>query len=116
MPKLVHWEIPVVDMKRAQEFYEKLFGWKFQSWGEAGDYTLFDSGESTGGALMKVDKMPEPAIRVYVGVDDMPAVLDRAVALGGKVGQPKSDIGGGMGFAGSLLDPWGCLIGLWSEK
>jgi predicted enzyme related to lactoylglutathione lyase len=26
MPELVHWEIPVTDMKRAQEFYEKLFG------------------------------------------------------------------------------------------
>jgi hypothetical protein len=116
VPKLVHWEIPATDMARAREFYGKLFGWTFQSWGDAGDYTLFDSGDKTGGALMKVEKMPEPCIRVYIGVEDMPATLDKVVALGGKVGQPKTDIGGGMGFAGSFFDPWGCLIGLWSEK
>jgi hypothetical protein len=116
MPKLVHWEIPVVDMDKAREFYEKLFGWKFQAWGDAKDYMLFDSGDQTGGALMKVEKMPEPAIRVYIGVDDVTAALKQAEGLGAKVGQPKTDIGGNMGFAGSLIDPWGCLIGLWSEK
>jgi uncharacterized protein len=114
--KLVHWEIPVLDTNKAKEFYGKVFDWKFQSWGDADDYTLFVAAEDNGGALMKVDKMPaEPAIRVYIDVADIPAILKKVEELGGKTGQPKSEIGGGMGFAGSFIDPWGCLIGLWSK-
>ena len=75
--KLVHWEIPVLDTNKAKEFYGKVFDWKFQSWGDAGDYTLFVAAEDNGGALMKVDKMPaEPGIRVYIDVADMPATLE----------------------------------------
>lgn len=116
MSKLVHWEIPSNDLAKSKEFYEKLFGWKFQQWSE--DYALFDAKGAVSGALMKVESLPEPGtgIRVYVGVEDMPATLARVEELGGKTQQPKTDIGGGMGFAGSFTDPCGCLIGLWSEK
>ena len=65
---------------------------------------------------MKVTKMPESAIRVYIEVDDIPATLKKAAELGGRTGEPKTEIGGGMGFAGSLHDPCGCLIGLWSKN
>ena len=116
MSKLVHWEIPSNDLAKSKEFYEKLFGWKFQQWSE--DYALFDAKGAVSGALMKVESLPEPGtgIRVYVGVEDLPATLARVEELGGKTQQQKSDIGGGMGFAGSFTDPCGCLIGLWSEK
>jgi|GEM_PF-4052556 hypothetical protein len=46
--------------------------------------------------------MPGTGIRVYVGVDDL--------AGAGEV------VRDGLGFTGSLVDPLGCLIGLWSEK
>jgi hypothetical protein len=113
MDRLVHWEIPVTDVKKAAEFYTRLFGWKMQGWSD--DYMLFDVEEGIGGALMKVDKMPEPAIRIYVGVSDVAVALKQAEGLGAKTVQPKTEIGGGMGFAGSFHDPWGCLIGLWSK-
>ena len=115
MVKLVHWEIPTTDPKKSKEFYSSLFGWKMQGWGPTDDYTLFDVEGGVGGALMKVEKMPEPCIRVYLEVDDIPAMLARIEAKGGKTAQPKTDIGGGMGFTGSFLDPCGCLVGLWSK-
>ena len=116
MSKLVHWEIPSNDFEKAKKFYEELFGWKFQQWSD--DYALFSVEGGIGGALMKVESLPEPGtgIRVYVGVDDMAATLVRVEELGGKAAQPKTEIGKGMGFAGSFTDPCGCLIGLWSQS
>jgi predicted enzyme related to lactoylglutathione lyase len=113
MVKLCHWEIPTTDMAKSKAFYEKFCGWKLQGWSD--DYVLFEVEAGVGGALMKVDKMPEPCIRVYLEVEDVAAALKRAEALGCKTGQPKTDIGGGMGFAGSFFDVCGCLIGLWSK-
>jgi len=114
MERLVHWEIPTTDMAKTSKFYIEMFGWKTQGW--ADDYLLFAVEGGIGGAFMKVDKMLEPCIRVYIGVADVAAALKKAEELGAKIGQPKTDIGGGMGFAGSFLDPCGCLIGLWSQS
>jgi predicted enzyme related to lactoylglutathione lyase len=113
MDKLAHWEIPSTDMAKSRDFYTGLFGWKTQGWAE--DYVLFEVEGGIGGAFMKVGKMPESCIRVYVGVADVAAALTKAETLGAKTAQPKTAIGGGMGFAGSFIDPCGCLIGLWSQ-
>jgi uncharacterized protein len=114
MNKLVHWEIPATDVKKSGDFYSKLFGWKMQGWSD--DYLLFEVEDGTGGGITKVEKMPEPCIDVYVGVDDIPAALKKAEALGAKVERPKTEIGGGMGFYAYLRDPGGCRIGVWSRS
>jgi predicted enzyme related to lactoylglutathione lyase len=113
MNKLAHWEIPSTDLSKSTKFYSALFGWKIQSWSET--YAIFSVEDGVGGGIAKVEKMPEPCIDVYVGVDDIPAVLAKAEALGGKVEQPKTEIGGGMGFLAFFRDPCGCRIGLASE-
>ena len=113
MDKLVHWEIASTDLARSKDFYANLFGWKAQGW--ADDYMLFEVEGGVGGAFMKVAKMPEPCIRVYIGVADVAAALVKAEGLGAKTSMPKTEIGRGMGFAGSFIDPCGCLIGLWSQ-
>jgi uncharacterized protein len=113
MNKLVHWEIPSTDLSKSTKFYSALFGWKIQSWSET--YAIFSVEGGVGGGIANVEKMPEPGIDVYVGVDDIPAVLAKAEALGGKVEQPKTEIGGGMGFLAFFRDPCGCRIGLASE-
>ena len=33
MPKVIHFEIPAEDTKRAVAFYKKAFGWKFNNYG-----------------------------------------------------------------------------------
>lgn len=113
MDKLAHWEIPSTDMTKSKDFYTGLFGWKVQGWAE--DYMLIEVEGGVGGALSKVDKMPEPCIRVYIGVADVAVVLAKAERLGAKTAQPKTAIGGGMGFYGSFTDPCGCLVGLASQ-
>jgi uncharacterized protein len=113
MNKLVHWEIPSTDLSKSTKFYSALFGWRFQSWSET--YAMFSVEGGVVGGIAKAEKMPESCIDVYVGVDDIPAVLARVEALGGKVDQPKTDIGGGMGFLAFFRDPCGCRIGVASE-
>ena len=113
MNKLAHWEIPSTDLSKSTKFYAALFGWKMQSW--SGDYALFEVEDGIGGGIAKVEKMPEPGIDVYVGVDDIPAALKKAETFGAKVERPKTEIGGGMGFFAFFRDPCGCRIGIWSK-
>ena len=34
--KVVHFEIPATDFKKAKEFYEGIFDWKLELWGDEG--------------------------------------------------------------------------------
>lgn len=113
MNKLVHWEIPSTDPAKSSRFYAGLFGWKIQE--SPGEYVLFDVEDGVGGGFNKVEKMPESGIEVYIGVDDIPTVLKRAGELGARTLQPKTGIGGGMGYWAAFADPCGCRIGIWSK-
>ena len=113
MNNLVHWEIPTTDMERSTAFYTGLFGWRFEAFSP--QYAMFGVEGGVGGALTQVDRMPEPCIEVYIGVDDIPGVLARAEELGASVIQPKTEIGEGMGFWAAFADPCDCRIGIWAE-
>ena len=43
MSKVIHFEIPADDPKRAIKFYEDVFGWEIEKW-EQGDYWLVSTG------------------------------------------------------------------------
>lgn len=113
MNKLCHWEIPSTDIESSVRFYGELFGWEFQPWSE--DYRLFSVEDGIGGGLTKVDTMPGPGIRAYVEVDDIDATLARAEELGGKVVEPKAQIGKGMGWTAAFEDTCGAYMGLWQQ-
>ena len=48
MNSLAHFAINADDVERARKFYEKVFGWKFNSWGPPGFYMI----EATGSAVL----------------------------------------------------------------
>ncbi len=112
MNSLVHWEIPSTDLRASSDFYGRLFGWRFQPWSD--EYALFEVEGGVGGGISKVERMPEPCIQVYIEVPDIPACLAQVEALGGRTLQPKTEIGGEMGYYATFEDPCGCQIGLWS--
>jgi len=114
MNTLVHWDIPSTDLAKSKAFYQKLFGWKMEQWSE--QYVLFSGPGGFGGGISKAKKVAKPCLDVYIEVASIPASLKKAVALGGKVAQPKTAIGGNMGYMAFLFDPCGCRIGLWSKK
>ena len=46
MGRVVHFEIPAGDTKRAVDFYGKAFGWKFEKWPGPMEYWLVSTGDA----------------------------------------------------------------------
>lgn len=117
MPHTVcHLEIPTTDTRRSGEFYKKLFGWKIDySWGK--DYATFNTGEGqlSGGGLDRRDEITSGDIIIYISVDDINAMLEKAAKLGAKKVKAKTEIPN-VGWYGLFADLDGNTIGLFTSK
>jgi predicted enzyme related to lactoylglutathione lyase len=120
---LINWfEIPVIDMKRAVSFYERVLAIKLNRQ-DMGDMkmALFPYPEgSTGGALC-LHPMYKPAaeggIVVYLdGGDDLDKPLGRVWEAGGQVVMPKTLITPEIGYMGFFKDTEGNTVALHSCK
>ncbi len=113
---ICHLEIPTTDLKRAGEFYKKLFGWKID-YGWGADYATFDTGEGvlTGGGLDRRDKITPGNIVIYISVDDISTMLEKAVELGAKKVMEKREIPN-VGWFGLFTDLDGNTLGLFTAK
>lgn len=122
MPRPVHFEIHAEDQDRAQRFYEAMFGWTFQAWGDSG-YRMIDTGAEgigiNGGLMRRQGPSPaggEPVASwvCTVDVDDVDAYLARAEASGGSVALPKMAIPG-VGWLAYVKDTEGNILGMMQE-
>ena len=112
----MHFEIPVDDPKRAQKFYEKMFGWKFEYYKEMEYYGIKTKAKDTdmgiNGGMMK-RKMPNQPFMNYVTVQSVDKSLKMAKENGAKICMEKMPIGDGkMGAIGAFIDPEGNMIGV----
>lgn len=80
--RLVHFEIPADDTRRALDFYGSLFGWKFNSWEGAVEYHMTEAGGEPGGGLY-TRQSGEAGPLVYFDTDDIDAHVTRVRELGG---------------------------------
>lgn len=115
-------EIPVEDMKRAKQFYEKVFSMKM------GEDTVMEMHMSffpsergngkVGGVLVK-SEMHKPnteGVLVYLNADpDISIVLERIEEEGGVVFMRKTTIPSGEGFIAMFLDTEGNRMALHSH-
>ena len=116
MRNIVHIEIPTANPKQSGEFYEKLFGWHITH-DDNMDYTMWDPHDAPGpgGGFTKLDKDTKPGdVLIYVDSDDIEADLKQAVALGGTLILPKTDIPT-VGWFGIFKDPTGNSIALFKS-
>ncbi len=124
MPRPMHFEIHAADTARARRFYEGLFGWTFQQWpGGDQEYWLITTGPADqaggiNGGLVKrkgsepLEQQPVNGYVCTVGpVEDVDAVVHRAVSLGGSVAQPKVPIPG-IGWLAYMKDSEGNILGI----
>jgi len=96
---LVFFAIHADDLAKAQRFYERVFGWKFEPWGPP-DFLLIETGDKKNpgvqGALQKRHQLiPGQQFTGYectIGVEDIDATEKAVVANGGKVILPKCEI------------------------
>lgn len=114
-------EISTSDLDRAQRFYEAVLGTTLaRNRVGATELAMFPFGgrPGTGGALIRQEDS-EPSVQgcvVYLNVDDLDAVLTRALAHGADVFVPRTELPGGRGVYAQFLDSEGNRVGLWSAR
>jgi len=109
-----HIEIPTTDLKKSQDFYGKVFGWKFEQMPE--DYVLFTPPTGVAGGFTKDRKPSTDGACLYIEVEDINGKLEEIEKAGGKKLVPKTKISDEFGFWGLFLDPVGNSVGLWSKE
>lgn len=114
----VNWfEIPVSDLERAQNFYEKVFDIKItvneMNNLRMGWFPFKENAAGATGTLMESESyVPSyEGSMVYFSVDDIEAILDNVEANKGKVITQKMSIGE-FGFVGHFEDSEGNRLGL----
>ena len=124
-PATLCWfEIPVLDLSRAERFYQSVFGCAFNREAAAtGDpgVTLSMFGAREGdrppicGCLIEGTPLQPSTtgVTIYFNAPDLTGPLERALAAGGSVLVPRTAIGP-YGFFAHILDSEGNRIGLHS--
>src|SRR5438034_2090154 len=107
---VVHFEIRSSDPDATRKFFGQLFGWTFPDGGMPG-YSYVDTGVegAVPGGISPLQG-GAPLVTFFVGVADVAATLEAAVAQGGRVIQPATSVPG-VTF-GLLADPQGQVVGL----
>lgn len=107
---VVHFEVTGQDAKKLQDFYEKAFEWRMETF--PGDYAMVHTGEDEkiAGGVGKA-QFGEGCATFYIAVDDLDATLKKIESLGGRTVTPPVDVPGGPRLA-HFADPEGHLIGL----
>lgn len=116
-------EIPVTDMERAKDFYEKVFEIEISIHDMGGvimGWFPMDEGKTgASGSLVKHESyIPSDTHGpvVYFSCLDVANELTRVVSAGGTITQPKTEIGGGHGFMALLKDTEGNRIAIHSQQ
>jgi predicted enzyme related to lactoylglutathione lyase len=113
---VTHFEINARDSKRANQFYSSLFGWSIETTGDPTTgmiYGMVNTGVKMGinGGIGQTQAGGPPSVTFYVQVEDVQSHLERAVALGGRVIVPLTDVPGMVTF-GQFADPEGNIVGI----
>jgi predicted enzyme related to lactoylglutathione lyase len=119
MPGLAWFEIPATDLARATAFYEAVLQIKTtpEDIGDGDVKSLIPSGDGFMGAISQGPAWAPASTGVLVyfdGGDDLQDVLDRVVATGGEVVEPKQTVDATSGYWARFKDTEGNLIGVLS--
>jgi predicted enzyme related to lactoylglutathione lyase len=120
---VIHFEIHAADVPRAVAFYQAVFGWQVEDWGDYAGIPYFGvttkaEGEpGIDGAIMQ-RQGDNPAAGAAVagavltmGTDDFDATAARITEAGGTVALPKTALVG-MAWQGYFLDTEGNVFGV----
>ena len=112
MSKVLHFEIPAEDPKRAIKFYKEVFGWEIEKL-EHGDYWLVSTGPNDepgiNGAIMP--KNDGDRVRDTISVNSIEEFAKKIEGQGGKMLTNKMPIQG-MGYNALFHDTEGNEFGM----
>src|SRR5215470_4083961 len=108
--RFVWHELQTTNLKTSLAFHTELFGWttKEMDMGPAGKYTILRAGDRDVGGVQvhKADAGIPASWLAYCSVQDVDAAAKKALALGGRIMQPPTDIPTVGRFA-VVIDPHG---------
>ena len=112
MGRVIHFELPVDDPKRAGAFYKDVFGWEVQSWEGDEEYWLLTTGtEGPGIDGAFIARKLAPQLVNIIGVDSLDDSLERARSAGAEVVRDKLDMPG-IGSVAYIKDSEGNTVGV----
>ena len=100
--KVSWFEMPADDVKRASEFYGKVFNWATPPMGDDATFALTVKADENGnptelgginGGFHKRQGTSDAGPVVNIHVDDIDAKLEAVEAAGGRVIQPRTEVG-----------------------
>jgi len=97
--KMTHFAIHIDDIDRAKTFYEEVFEWGFQSYGQS-DFLQIKADKTESGELIgalqarKYSPLPEKIIGLEctVGVENVDEIIEKVKTKGGQMLMPKTVI------------------------
>ena len=104
-------EIPVTDLKKTRVFFEALFGWSFQEWGD--EYLSFSDGRLDGGIRLAAEA-PRSGVLLVFFSKDLERDVERVKELGATITQEIFSFPGGRRF--HFRDPAGTEFAIWGES
>lgn len=118
---IVHVEIPARDLEAAGQFYARVFDWQLDL--SMPEYPQFQAEGGPGGAFVAVSDTPSEhglkftpgEVLIYLGTDDIDAVLASVESHGGKTLLPRTEIPT-IGYWAMFQDPSGNRIGLYTSQ
>ena len=124
MKNAISWfEIPSLDLDRAQKFYETIFDLRLIPLAVANIrmrmFPIEDPNTGIGGAVVHAEGFYKPSptdgVLLYLNANpDVQIILERVESAGGKIIVPKTQISPEHGYMGLLEDTEGNRIGLHS--
>lgn len=124
MKHAISWfEIPAIDLERAQQFYESILGGPLFNMDMPNiKMRVLPSDQdpdAVGGAVVDSGGFHQPSAThgplVYLNANpDVQIILDRVVAAGGSILVPKTEISPEIGYMAVIIDSEGNRIGLHS--
>ena len=115
MNEVTHIEIPVLDLKRAKEFYSNIFDWKVDI-ESLPKYALVNGENGVSIGMPLVEELSEIKHGIYFNVENIPQKLDEIRKHGGDIVQEKTEITPEIGYSGRFRDCFGNNLRLFSRN
>lgn len=104
-------EIPMKELEATKNFYNKVFGWKFEDYGP--DYTSFSDGRLNGG-FTKQTPVQQGGVLVVIYSNDLASTQGSILANGGSISKDIFSFPGGRRF--HFKDPNTNELAVWSDR
>lgn len=114
MNRVIHFDILASDPEKVQEFYRKVFGWKFEKWDGPMEYWMIMTGDGPGIDGGMGLKGPQSSNANTIYVENLEKTLENVIANGGEVIAPKSAIPG-IGWFAMFKDSEDNVFGLMQD-